>query len=256
MATVVEKLQDLEYDELLTLGVIEQNDDLTAIFNMDINMPFNLLYKLQKEGQLNQVTKDLLLQIFNGIILTKQNLINQYLTLGNQEVPKVVKEVEKPLKIEEYAMPLDDDTLYMSAPKPMSPMGVGKTIKLDLTNETELSSLPEPAIGVDHGFVETLVEKAKEQGIKVKVVKEKDIPRRYGKQQIEKDIKEQGFKATPLQRVGLKLNDLKNMNANLMTRFIKDYHLDDKIMTEADCMEILATITMVERKLEKITKKK
>lgn len=85
---------------------------------------------------------------------------------------------------------------------------------------------------------------------------EKKLPRRYGKQQIQKDILNQGFKATPLQLAGLKLNDLKNLNVNLMNKFIRENHLGTNVLTDADALEIIATVNMVERKLEKILKKK
>ena len=39
----VEKIAELEYNELITLGVIEQNEDLKQIFNEEINIPFTIL---------------------------------------------------------------------------------------------------------------------------------------------------------------------------------------------------------------------
>ena len=57
MGTIVGKLKELEYNELITLAVIENYEDLSDIFKSEIKMPFSILYKLQKEGKLNDATK-------------------------------------------------------------------------------------------------------------------------------------------------------------------------------------------------------
>lgn len=224
MATVVDKIQDLEYNELLTLGVIEQNDDLLEIFKSEVKMPINLLYKLQKEGTLNNETKKVLNEFFEKLILTKQSFINQYLKLAGLEPSDVKQAVAEEIKLREDVLPIADPF--------------------------------EPAKGVPTKIVEKMVETAKEQGYKVKVVKEKDLPRRYGKQQIEKDIVAQGHKANPKQRAGLKLNNLKNLNVVLINKFIKDYHNEAQVLTDEDYLKIEASITMFERSLDVILKKK
>lgn len=224
MATVVDKIQDLEYNELLTLGVIEQNDDLLEIFKSEVKMPINLLYKLQKEGTLNNETKKVLNEFFEKLILTKQSFINQYLKLAGLEPSDVKQAVAEEIKLREDVLPIADPF--------------------------------EPAKGVPTNIVEKMVETAKEQGYKVKVVKEKDLPRRYGKQQIEKDIVAQGHKANPKQRAGLKLNNLKNLNVVLINKFIKDYHNEAQVLTDEDYLKIEASITMFERSLDVILKKK
>ena len=218
MATVVDKIQDLEYNELLTLGVIEQYDDLLEIFKSEVKMPINLLYKLQKEGTLNNETKKVLNEFFEKLILTKQSFINQYLKLAGLEPSDVKQAVAEEIKLREDVLPIAD-------PLPTK-------------------------------VVETVVETVKEQPRKVKVVKEKDLPRRYGKQQIEKDIVAQGHKANPKQRAGLKLNNLKNLNVVLINKFIKDYHNEAQVLTDEDYLKIEASITMFERSLDVILKKK
>ncbi len=229
MATVVEKIQELEYNELLTLGVIEQNPDLTEVFKGEINMPFHLLYKLQKEGTLNDVTKKLLVMIFEKLILTKQSFINQYIKLGDIDyVP--TNTVEEPLKVNADVIPIEDeDEVVMETVAPIAPI-------VPITTPVAPKAV---------------VEKPK-----VKVLTEKTIPRRYGKQQIEKDILAQGTKATPLQRAGLKLNDLKNLNVNLMNKFIKEVYLGTEVITEDDALKIIASVTQMERLLANILKKK
>lgn len=101
MVTKVEKILDLEYDELVTLAVIENNDDLKEIFYDDIKMSYNMLLTLSKEDKLNQETKDFIKNIFDKIILTSKPLINKYVLLGEKE-NKVFGKIETPVhKIEE-----------------------------------------------------------------------------------------------------------------------------------------------------------
>ncbi len=230
MATVVEKIQELEYNELLTLGVIEQNPDLTEVFKSEINMPFHLLYKLQKEGTLNDVTKKLLVMIFEKLILTKQSFINQYIKLGDVDYVPTIKTAEEPLEVNAEVIPIEDEEeVVMEAVAPIAPI-VPRTTPV---------------------APKAVVEKPK-----VKILTEKTIPRRIGKQQIEKDILAQGTKATPLQRAGLKLNDLKNLNVNLMNKFIKEVYLGTEVITEDDALKIIASVTQMERLLANILKKK
>lgn len=211
MSKVLEKIVELPYDELLTLGVIEKNSDLTEVFKTEINMSFKILYKLQKEGKLNKATKELLQVIFEKLILTKKSFIEQYVKLGNIEFSQdEVTPVEPELKIDEKVLP-----------------------PVDVIELKPISNNPTS-----------------------KVFDEKKIPRRYGKQQIEKDILKQGFKATPLQRAGLRLNDLKNINVSLMNKFIKETHLGTECLTERDCLEIISAINTIEKKLENILRKK
>lgn len=230
MATVVDKIQELEYDELVTLGVIEQNEDLFEIFKSEVKMPINLLYKLQQNGQLNDETKGVLRDFFDKLILTKQSFINQYLKLAGLEPSDVKPTVEKELK-------LRDDVLPVAEPK---------VIDLNLTD----GGLQKGELSIITAGVGKTTKMTKP------VVKEKEVPRRYGKQEIEKDIKNQGFKATPKQRAGLKLNDLKNMNQVLNTKFIKDTHLENQILTDDDYIKIEASVVMFQRSLEAILKKK
>lgn len=231
MATVVDKIQELEYNELVTLGVIEQNEDLFEIFKSEVKMPINLLYNLQKNGSLNDETKTVLRDFFDKLILTKQAFINQYLKLAGLEPTDVKPVVEKELK-------LRPDVLPVAEPEP---------IGLDPIMSAK---------GVPTKIVEKTIAKAKEQGYEVKEVKEKEIPRRYGKEKIDADIKAQGHNATQIQRAGLKLNKLKNLNQVIVNKFIKDYHSETRVLTDDDYAKIEASVTMFERSLDAILKKK
>ena len=64
MAKTIEKLAELEYNELVTLGMMEQYDDLREIFTDEIKVPFTMLYSLQNEGKLKNQTKELLDELF------------------------------------------------------------------------------------------------------------------------------------------------------------------------------------------------
>lgn len=229
MATVVDKIQDLEYNELVTLGVIEQNEDLLDVFKSEVKMPINLLYKLQKDGTLNNETKKVLLEFFEKLILTKQSFINQYMKLAGIEPSEVKQTVAEEIKLRAEVLPIA---------------------------EPIIGNLPAPAKGVPTKTVKKMVAKTKEEGYTVKVVQDREIPRRYGKQEIEKAIVAQGFKATPKQRAGLKLNNLKNLNQVLVNKFIKDTFNENQVLTDEDYIKIEASITMFERSLDAIIKKK
>lgn len=114
MAKTIEKLAELEYNELVTLGMMEQYDDLREIFTDEIKVPFTMLYSLQKEGKLNDQTKELLVELFENLILTSKDLINKYQRLMQSpptpqtepiavaEVVEVIEEVavvEEPIKV-------------------------------------------------------------------------------------------------------------------------------------------------------------
>jgi hypothetical protein len=105
MAKTIEKLAELEYNELVTLGMMEQYDDLREIFTDEIKVPFTMLYSLQKEGKLNDQTKELLVELFENLILTSKDLINKYQRLMQspptpQIEPIAVAEVIEPFSKE------------------------------------------------------------------------------------------------------------------------------------------------------------
>jgi hypothetical protein len=216
MATEIQKLKDLKYNSTITLGVIQQDNDLLEIFSEQIKMPFNILFRLSEEGILNEKTKELLTNIFEKLILTKKDLIDKYLRLAdtNGVVVSTIKEI--PIEVEEE----------------------------DFDEEENL--IP---IIVDTEKVE---KKAKEKKEKTG----KELPRRYGKEKIAQDIAKQGGNATPVQRAMLKVNDLKNIYVNLSSRGIKDMLGDANLLSDEDCRKIISVITIAERQLEDILKKK
>lgn len=228
----VEKIAELEYNELITLGVIEQNDDLKEIFTEEIKMPFNILYRLQKEGSLNDRTKELLVDMFEKVILTSKTFVDKYQRLASgidttktDPVEVVVKVVEETKQPEVKPEPIENVIFKTEAYK----------VKHDKPVE----------------------EKIKDKvSVKQTKAKEVEIPRRYGKEKIQQDIQAQGGKATPVQRAMLKVNDLKNIYVNLSTRGIKDMVAGAESLSDEDCRKIVSAITTFERQMADIVKTK
>jgi hypothetical protein len=106
MANTIEKLAELEYNELVTLGMMEQCGDLREIFTDEIKVPFTMLYSLQKEGKLNDETKQLLVELFDNLILTSKDLIGKYQRLiDSPPTPQTEPvEVEEVIEVEEVAV--------------------------------------------------------------------------------------------------------------------------------------------------------
>lgn len=92
------------------------------------------------------------------------------------------------------------------------------------------------------------------QSVLIEGKKEKAIPRRFGKEKLLEEIKNQNGKATEVQRMLLSTNDLKNIYVNLNNRGIKHIH-GINTLSDEDCRNIIATIDMVKKKLGPILKK-
>jgi hypothetical protein len=91
--------------------------------------------------------------------------------------------------------------------------------------------------------------------IKTTKKKEKNLPRRYGKASIQKDIEKQNGKATNAQLTALAVNDLKNLYVKLNSRLIHDMLSDKKSLSDEDYREIRATINILKNKMKPILKK-
>lgn len=216
MATEVGKLKEITFNSTVTLALIEIDEDLKNIFTDEIKLPFNILYRLSEEGKLSERTTELLITIFDKIILTKNDLIDKYLRLANNRGVAIdsIKEIE--IEVEEE--PEFDE---------------------------EEGKVTEPTVDTT----------PKKKAVK-KEKTGKELPRRYGKEKITQDIEKQGGNATPVQRAMLKVNDLKNIYVNLSTRGIKDMLGDAGLLSDEDCRKIVSVITIAERQLEEILKLK
>lgn len=209
MAFEIKKLAELEYNELITIAVIENDEDLTSIFKEDIALSFPLLKTIAQNDELNSQTKVLLKDIFEAIILTSNRYISNYVRFGGKVI--------------------------------------GDVIIADL--ETTEDKVEEP-------IIETIVEKVEKVEKPKKVKTDKALPKWYGKQRLEKEIAEQGGKATPTQRAMLEINDLKNMYSNLLARGIKDLETGSQLLSDTDCRKIASVVKLAKQQLSEILKKK
>lgn len=93
------KITELEYNELITLRLIEKDEDLRGIFTEDVKLPFSMLYRMSKDGDLKEDIKETILMFFTQIISTKKEYISKYHRLVNEgdvvlpETPEVVAEI-------------------------------------------------------------------------------------------------------------------------------------------------------------------
>ena len=218
MATKLIKLKELEYNEQLVIALIHKDAQLNKIFVPELKLSLEVLLLCSKENRLSQTTKILLRSVFDDVILRQSDLIEQYQFLAHKD-GITLSEVKNEV-IEEIQEPILE---------PVSEEIVEKT--------EEIIAVKTP---------------------KVKKEKENEIPRRYGKEKILKDIESQGGKATSLQNAMLRVNDLKNIYVNLSNRGIKDMcgNSDVKLLSDADCRTITAAIKLMEMKLETILKRK
>lgn len=218
MGKTIDKLADLEYNELVTLRVIEMDEESTKMFRDFITVPFSVLYKLSKEGMFSDEQKKIINQMFEFGICTNKLLIDKYRRVANGET-------------------ITDEIVVENEDKVISP-----TPSLPTVSEVK----PEKIANIK-----------KKPEIKVAKPKiDNELPRRYGKEKIEKDIEAQGGKATPVQKAMLKVNNLKNIVVNLADRGKKDMLTGSQILSDVDCREIVSVVTIAERKLEEILKRK
>lgn len=82
------------------------------------------------------------------------------------------------------------------------------------------------------------------------------LPRRMGKEAIEKMIAESGGKSNQVQRAILVTNELKNLYVRLNSKLIKELFGVENTMTDEEYNSIRATITIIKNKIEPILKKK
>ena len=216
MATQVEKIKEITYNATVTLALIEIDEDLKNIFTDEIKLPFNILYRLSDEGKLSERTQELLVSIFERIILTKNDLIDKYLRLANNR-----------------GVSIDDI----------------REIEVEVEEQPEYDE-------EEDKVVEPIVDITPKKKVVKKEKTGKELPKWYGKDKITKDITKQDGKATPVQRAMLKLNDLKNLYFNLNTRGIKDMLADANTLSDEDCRKIVAAVTTFERQVEDILNKK
>ncbi len=237
MATL-KKLKELEYNETLTILLIQKDEQLNSIFGAEFKIPLALMITLSEQGKIDNLdTQALIESIFQDVILTRSDLIELYEKLARANNIDV-SVVEKPLVIRPDSGNVIDTVEEVDEIEPRD--------SVKLTTKLTLESVEEPIIEVV----------TKEKTKKEKVKKENSLPRRYGKEKVLLDISKQGGKATPLQIAMLRINDMRNTYVNLQARTIKDTFNEDKMLSDVDCREITSAIQILERKLESILKRK
>jgi hypothetical protein len=90
MGVTVEKITDLEYNELVALNVIEKDDDLCGMFTEDVRLPFSMLYRMSKDNVLTEEIKEVIFDFFDKVISTKKNYVEKYLRILNSDIENLV----------------------------------------------------------------------------------------------------------------------------------------------------------------------
>lgn len=108
MKAQAEKLVELEYDEMITLAIIESDIDLTTVFREVTPLSFNILRTIIKQGGLNEDTKEIMRGIFESIILTKIEYIHRYQRYSDSGLP-ITEEAIVPVivPVEEIVIPTE-----------------------------------------------------------------------------------------------------------------------------------------------------
>lgn len=192
-------------------------------------------------------TDDILKEVFEEKVKTPFNLLYKFIKDGDEMISTETKETifevfDKLISTREdlaerYQHLLD--TNY--ANQVLAKKGV-------------IETKPEP---IENVIFETESYKVKhDKLVETPAKKEKALPRRYGKDKIQKDIKEQGSPATPLQRAMIDLNDVRNIYVKLSDRAIKDLLGGGQNFTDEDCRKISAIVKTFKQQAEAIINKK
>lgn len=101
MGNTIDKIAEIEYNEEICLAVIERDEDLKKIFTDEIKISFPILYQLASCNTMNPDTSQFIRELFDFIILTKTNLVNDYLFLAKSRgvliSTPIVEKLEKPI---------------------------------------------------------------------------------------------------------------------------------------------------------------
>lgn len=117
MGTKLVKLKEVEYNETLTIALIEKDTQLKSIFGADLKLSFEMLTTLSKANKLSKDTQELIRSIFDDVILTQTDLINRYQFLAktngivlaetttNEVVEPTIEEIKAVKPKKENALP-------------------------------------------------------------------------------------------------------------------------------------------------------
>jgi translation elongation factor EF-4 len=206
MGVTVEKITDLEYNELVALNVIETDDDLKSMFTEDVRLPFSMLYRMSKDDALSDEIKEVIFDFFDKVISTKKNYVDKYLRVLNSDVENLVS-----AKVETQEIPVVAEVATVEKP-------VTKTKKTTSTT--------------------------------------RKLPKWYGKEKINEDIKNQGGVATNPQLAALANNDLKNIYLTMNNKCINDMLTDTRKLTDEEYRTFKSAVRTIQNVLNPILKKK
>ena len=206
MKVTVEKITDLEYNELVALNIIEKDADLNSMFTEDVRLPFSMLYRMSKDKVLSEEIKEVIFDFFDKVISTKKVYVEKYLRVLNSDFENLV-----PVKVENQEIPAVVEATPIEKP-------------VTTTKKTTPST--------------------------------KKLPRRYGKEKILQDIKNQGGVATNPQLAALSNNDLKNMYLMMDNKCINDMLGDNRKLTDEDYRRFRLAVKTMQNMLNPFLKKK
>ena len=125
-----------------------------------------------------------------------------------------------------------------------------------LTNEAKTNKLAEDAINFLKDVFDNVITTQDELLKIYQNIPETKIPRRYGKRQIEADIKKQNGTILPLQATMLNLAKLKAIQGNLAMKGVSDTFKGTQKLSKQDLRDINAAIRDLEQKVQHITKRR
>ena len=232
MSKTLTKIKDVEYNELVVLLLLYNNKKLWDIFKDQLKLSIHALITIAKNNGLSYETKEVLESFFNDIILTHSSVLEDYENyLSVYKQKGLDKFVSSKVKNEESVTPVT----------PSEP--VVKEVKTEKTAEI-----------VEETKVATSTPKEVD---KAKNKPTRKLPKRMGKEAIDKMIEENGGQVSPIHRMMKRLNDLKNIYSKLNSRGIKELSKEDgSVLNDDDCRTINSAITILEQKVSTILKKK
>lgn len=106
MKNKIDKIAELEFNSIVTIKIIEMYDDLKDVFMSDLDETFEMVKESVFNKSESEEVESLLLEVFNKIILTREEFIEKYtnnlsslkgkLTTSKEVKTDVVKVEPKP----------------------------------------------------------------------------------------------------------------------------------------------------------------
>lgn len=232
MSKTLSKIKDVEYNEMVVLLLLYNNKQFWEIFKDSFKLSINALITIAKNNGLSYETKETLETFFNDIILTHSSVLEDYENfLAVYKKKGLEKFVATEVKTEENVTPTTPSEPVSNEIKSEKPA--------EIVEESNLAvSTPKK--------VDTAKKKPNRK-----------LPRRIGKEAIDKMIAENGGQSKQIHRMMKRVNDLKNMYVKLQARGIKELSVEDgSVLSDDDCRTINSAITILEQKVSDILKRK